>query len=98
MLQPMNDWDNCAKFFAKRRKLESLTPQETEGFLILSCVVQWVDNVLKNHKPVIIDYKKPKRSVSPSFKSYYAKGHSPLNVGPGRIPDSQMRISKNPYI
>lgn len=100
MLQPINNedsWDNCARFFAKRKKLKNLTPQETESFLILSHVVQWVDNVLTGYRPVVIKYEKPQRMVSPPFEAYYQVGHNALNIGPNKIPDNIMRQMKKPY-
>lgn len=98
MLHPIKDQDIQLRFVTGRKKLENWTEQESDDFWTLDSLIQVIENVLNNHKPMIIDYEKPRRSVSPRLGSYYAKGCSPLNVGPGRIPDDQMRQMKIPYV
>lgn len=97
MLQPVKDWDIQLRFVIGRKKIESWTEQESNNFWMLGSIIQALENVLKNHKPVIIDYEKPRRMASPPFEAYYQVGHSALNVGAGRISDNQMRQRKRPY-
>lgn len=71
-----------------------------EYWLFDQMVVYTLKNILNKHEPKfeeMIKWKKPTRMASPPFEAYHEIGHNILNIGPNRIPDSQMRQMKKPY-
>lgn len=96
LLQVING-DTVVTFFMGKRDKEEMNNDDLDNIFNFESVVQVLKNVLNNQKPNIIDYEKPRRSISPRKTSYFAVGHSKLNIGKNKISDEEMFRERKPY-